>query len=31
MAEIGDVRLFANKGSLTAFAGVDPGASQSYK
>lgn len=29
MAEIGDVRRFARKGSLTAFAGVDPGANQS--
>lgn len=29
MAEIGDVRRFAHKGSLTAFAGVDPGARQS--
>lgn len=29
MAEIGDVRRFAHKGSLTAFAGVDPGANQS--
>lgn len=29
MAEIGDVRHFAHKGSLTAFAGVDPGANQS--
>ncbi|NYB73087.1 IS110 family transposase [Sedimentibacter hydroxybenzoicus DSM 7310] len=29
MAEIGDVRRFAQKGSLTAFAGVDPGANQS--
>ena len=26
MAEIGDIRRFAHKGSLTAFAGVDPGA-----
>lgn len=29
IAEIGDVRRFAHKGSLTAFAGVDPGANQS--
>lgn len=29
MAEIGDVRRFVHKGSLTAFAGVDPGANQS--
>lgn len=29
MAEIGDVSRFARKGSLTAFAGVDPGANQS--
>lgn len=29
MAEIGDVRRFAHKGSLTAFAGVDPGSRQS--
>lgn len=29
MAEIGDVRRFAHKGSLTAFAGVGPGANQS--
>ena len=29
MAEIGDVRRFAHKGSLTAFAGVNPGANQS--
>lgn len=29
MAEIGDVRRFAHKGSLIAFAGVDPGANQS--
>lgn len=29
MAEIGDVRRFAHKGALTAFAGVDPGANQS--
>lgn len=29
MAEIGDVRRFAHKGSLTAFAGVDPGVNQS--
>ena len=29
MAEIGDVRRFAHNGSLTAFAGVDPGANQS--
>jgi len=29
MAKIGDVRRFAHKGSLTAFAGVDPGANQS--
>lgn len=28
MAEIGDVRRFAHKGSLTAFAGVDLGANQ---
>jgi Transposase and inactivated derivatives len=29
MAEIGDVRRFAHRGSLTAFAGVDPGVNQS--
>lgn len=29
MAEIGDVTRFAHRGSLTAFAGVDPGVSQS--
>lgn len=29
MAEIGDVRRFAHKGSLTAFAGVDPSSNQS--
>lgn len=29
MAEIGDVTRFAHKGSLAAFAGVDPGANQS--
>ena len=29
IAEIGDVTRFARKGSLTAFAGVDPGANQS--
>ncbi len=29
MAEIGDVTRFAHRGSLTAFAGVDPGADQS--
>jgi transposase len=29
MAEIGDVRRFAHKGSLTAFAGVDPAPNQS--
>lgn len=29
MAEIGDIRRFAHKGALTAFAGVDPGANQS--
>lgn len=29
MAEIGDVSRFTHKGSLTAFAGVDPGANQS--
>lgn len=29
MAEIGDVHRFAHKGSLTAFAGVDPGVNQS--
>ena len=29
MAEIGDVRRFAHKGSLTAFAGVDPTPNQS--
>lgn len=29
IAEIGDVRRFSHKGSLTAFAGVDPGANQS--
>ena len=29
MAEIGDVTRFAHRGSLTAFAGVDPGANQS--
>ena len=31
MAEIGDVSRFAHRGSLTAFAGVDPGVSQSGK
>ena len=31
MAEIGDVRRFAHRGSLTAFAGVDPMPSQSGK
>ena len=29
MAEIGDVRRFSHKGSLTAFAGVDPTPNQS--
>ena len=29
MAEIGDVTRFAHKGSLAAYAGVDPGANQS--
>lgn len=29
IAEIGDVRRFAHRGSLTAFAGVDPSANQS--
>lgn len=29
IAEIGDVTRFAHKGSLSAFAGVDPGANQS--
>ena len=29
MAEIGDVTRFAHRGSITAFAGVDPGADQS--
>lgn len=29
MAEIGDVSRFAHRGALTAFAGVDPGVSQS--
>lgn len=29
MAEIGDVTRFAHRGSITAFAGVDPGANQS--
>jgi len=29
MAEIGDVRRFANRGSLIAFAGVDPGIDES--
>ena len=29
MAEIGDVTRFERRGSLTAFAGVDPGANQS--
>lgn len=29
MAEIGDVKRFAHKGSLAAYAGVDPGANQS--
>lgn len=29
MAEIGDILRFAHRGSLTAFAGVDPGANQS--
>ena len=31
MAEIGDVRRFAHRGSLTAFAGVDPMPNQSGK
>ena len=31
MAEIGDVRRFANRGALIAFAGVDPGVNQSGK
>jgi len=31
MAEIGDVRRFANRGSLIAFAGVDPGSDSSGK
>jgi transposase len=31
MAEIGDVRRFANRGSLIAFAGVDPGVNESGK
>ena len=29
MAEIGDVTRFIHRGSITAFAGVDPGANQS--
>ena len=29
MAEIGDVTRFAHRGSITSFAGVDPGANQS--
>ena len=31
MAEIGDVRRFANRGALIAFAGVDPGTKESGK
>jgi len=31
MAEIGDVRRFANRGALVAFAGVDPGVNESGK
>ena len=31
MAEIGDVRRFANRGALTAFSGVDPGVNESGK
>ena len=31
MAEIGDVTRFAKRGSLTAFAGVDPGKNESGK
>lgn len=31
IAEIGDVRRFANRGALIAFAGVDPGANESGK
>lgn len=31
IAEIGDVRRFANRGSLIAFAGVDPGTNESGK
>jgi transposase len=31
MAEIGDVRRFANRGALIAFAGVDPGVNESGK
>lgn len=29
MAELGDVRRFAHRGAITAFAGVDPGSNQS--
>ena len=29
MAELGDVRNFANRGSIVAFAGIDPGVNQS--
>jgi transposase len=31
MAEIGDVRRFANRGALIAFAGIDPGVNESGK
>lgn len=31
MAEVGDVRRFANRGALIAFAGVDPGVNESGK
>ena len=31
MAEIGDIRRFANRGALIAFAGVDPGVKESGK
>ena len=31
MAEIGDVRRFANRGALIAFAGVEPGVNESGK
>jgi transposase len=31
MAELGDVRMFANRGSIVAFAGIDPEVNQSGK